>query len=309
MVSQQDDVHAGRADSPPVEVLAVIPSIGGAGVASVLKLQRYLGQIDSFECVVVSNSLTLTKELELSECFFVTNHRNGGFGASIKLGASALDKWSWLLIVNDDIVLDPERFAETATDFLRADELRADIVYFDEDQQRTIPGAFEVFMQVSLLSNVIRRIPLRRTVTGHTYRSFSCVAISRRLWEQSGGFDPDLPFTYEDADFVRRSIELDAVQICALESGVTHSHSVSSGRYVDRVLPVATYSAAMYLDKKNGRPRSNSLLLETALLIRVLLVPLAKSSRLKHLRGIRRAMSAVWQRQHSFPELPDYQRL
>jgi GT2 family glycosyltransferase len=213
------------------------------------------------------------------------------------------------MIVNDDISIDPDAFAAAIRRHLSKDNGIHEIVYFDEDKLRTIPRRSDVFLQVSLIGKLLGRYQRTTVPKTGSYRSFSCVAISRELFEKINGFDEDLVFTYEDADFVARAIEFGAVQKCATEGGVIHAHSVSSGRHVDRVLPVATYSAARYLDKRSGSFIANTIVIIFALAFRVLFVPFTRAKKINHLRGIFSSALAVARRSQHRPNLPDYTTL
>lgn len=291
------------------KILAVIPSIGGPGLKEVVDLQRTLQGLEHVFCVVVSNSRRLTQHLEASKTPFVTDESNGGFGRSVQSGARTDENWRWLLIVNDDINLDADTFSKAVNANLGANNKHPEIVYFDEDVSRPIPGLRDVFLQVSLLGNIIRKLRTPHVSEKESYRSFSCVAISRELFDLNDGFDDDLLFTYEDADFVARARKFGARQRVVGECGVFHSHSLSSGRHIDKVLPVATYSAARYLDKRGSSLAVNSLVILLALLIRLAFVPVTRASKKRHLKGIYFSAKTVILRAHRRPQLPDYAKL
>lgn len=298
------------AEEEQTEVLAVIPSIGGPGFGAVAELQRNLEGIESVSCVVVSNSHSLTEYLRSLSVSMVSDGVNGGFGRSVQVGAGTDRAWGWLLIVNDDISLDTKTFESAVGRYLRNPSGLREIVYFDEDKARLLPRRWEVFLQVSLIGKVLENLRKREVVPeSNSYRSFSCVAISRELYDLSRGFDEDLLFTYEDADFVARARKLGAVQRVAANSGVTHLHSVSSGKHVDKVLPVATYSAARYLDKRGGSLTVNTVIIILALLLRLALVPITRAPKNKHLSGICHSALAVIRRSHLRPQLPHYSKL
>lgn len=294
------------AAEPGTNVLAVIPSIGGPSFGAVVQLHRQLLSIQPISSVVVSNSHRLTEFLKDLSVPFTADGRNGGFGRSIRLGADTRADWDWLLIVNDDVTLDLDLFDVAVQNYLLGSSSSLEIVYFDEDKPRRIPHRVDVFLQVSLLGKAVGRIRKSPAESPSTYRSFSCVAISRDLYNLCNGFDEDLIFTYEDADFVARASRLGAVQRVAKMSGVTHLHSISSGKHVDVVLPVATYSAARYLDKLTGQPTLNSIIVLLALLLRLAFVPVTRASKKKHVLGIRRSIAAVIRRMNVRPELPKY---
>jgi GT2 family glycosyltransferase len=291
------------------DVLAVIPSIGAPGFAAVAELQRKLESMESISCVVVSNSHRLTQYLESSSVPFVSDGINGGFGRSVQAGAGTDESWGWLLIVNDDISLDTETFTVALSKYLRDSSGLREIVYFDEDMPRPLPRRWEVFLQVSLIGKVLEKFWMPKVPESTSYRSFSCVAISRELYDLSDGFDDDLLFTYEDADFVARSRQFGAVQRAVVESGVIHSHSMSTGKHVDKVLPVATYSAARYLDKRGGSLALNSATILLALAVRLAFVPVTRTMKKKHVSGIYHSAMTVVRRSHMRPQLPHYSKL
>lgn len=292
-----------------MDVLAVIPSIGGPDFGSVIDLQYKLQSIERISCVVVSNSHKLTKILNEQSVPFITDERNGGFGRSIGIGASTRDDWRWLLIVNDDISITAEFFSDAIEQYLSQNAEPLEIVYFDEDKPRSVPARLDVFLQVSLLGKIFSKLRKSPDKAGLSYRSFSCVAISRDLYDLCQGFDEELLFTYEDADFVTRASQLGAVQRVAHASGVRHYHSVSSGKHVDTVLPVATYSAARYLDKIGGGTLSTSAIVLMALIVRLLFVPATRAAKWKHVRGIGRSAVSVLRRSSVRPDLPAYDTL
>lgn len=292
------------------DVLAVIPSIGSPGFAAVAELQQNLDSMECVSCLVVSNSQSLTEFLQRASIPFVSEGINGGFGRSVRMGAQTHNAWAWLLIVNDDISFDTEAFSAVVAQYLKDADGLFEIVYFDADKARPLPRRREVFLQVSMMGKVLNNFSTPPQVREEeSYRSFSCVAISRELYENSGGFDESLLFTYEDADFVARARHFGAVQRVVDESGVVHSHSLSSGKHVDKVLPVATYSAARYLDKLGGSTALNTVTIILALLVRLSFVPITRAAKLKHIRGIYNSVVAVLRRSHMRPQLPDYSKL
>src|SRR4029453_12957464 len=184
-------------------ILAVIPSIGAPGLENVLQLVTDLDKVSSGATLIPSNSGRLTQELVARKIPYVSDGNNGGFGDSIRKAAEASEEWNWLLIVNDDMSVDAAAFSEAVATALQRSDDGLSIVYFDVDRPRPIPTETDVFLQVSLLNRFVRRTVDDLAKESETYRSFSCVAISRMLYDKVQGFDTSLPFTYEDADFVR----------------------------------------------------------------------------------------------------------
>jgi GT2 family glycosyltransferase len=286
------------------QFLTVIPTISG----SLEELSRISDVFTKAggSPIFIANSARAATALSKLNAPFQSFHSNDGFGVSINRTVKQFDDWDWLVISNDDIEVDVARLKETLAsigDGPRND----DLFYLVEERPRPIPGRWEVFLQCSMLNRIrLLGFPARE---GDSYQSFSCVAISRRLWCAAGGFDENQPFTYEDADFVRRALSAGFTTIAATETGVTHMHSVSTGAYIDRVLPVATTSALAYLNKWHPQSGINRLTILSGLFFRILLVPLARSSKVQHLRGIRRAMVSVLaspRHTSSKPLLPDY---
>jgi GT2 family glycosyltransferase len=265
--------------------------------------------MEAVSCVVVSNSRKLTQFLTESSVPFVSEGVNGGFGRSVQAGAATAESWNWLLVVNDDISFDSETFPTAVKNYLGDSTARREIVYFDADMPRSLPRRRDVFMQVSLVGKLLGKLKTPTLTVAESYRSFSCVAISREIYALCNGFDEDLLFTYEDADFVARARQFGVVQRVVTESGVIHAHSLSSGKHVDSVLPVATYSAARYLDKLGGSIQVNSAIILLALLARLIFVPATRAPRSKHLRGIYDAAKAVIKRARMQPHLPEYSKL
>lgn len=199
----------------------------------------------------------------------MTSGRNDGFAASVIMGAAG--EWDWLVILNDDLVFDPSDLAAClSVEQLGAFDL-ATIVHFDNEPARQIPTWLDVFLNVSLVSNVARKVlPPGRNPhpdASNSYRSFSAVAIGRDAWDRVGGLDARYPFTYEDADFVRRATALGA-QVTVMRTSIVHLHSQTGGRFITTVLPVATWSALEYVTKWFGRRTLHRWLLVVALGVR-----------------------------------------
>lgn len=294
---------------PFPKILAVIPSINVRGHTKLEALYRSLLECEGLEPVIMSNSRRLTLALERSNLAHITQHANAGFANSVTY-ASTGREWDWLLIVNDDIELSGAVFQKAVREHLsRPASLESHLVYFDQEPPREIPRRIDVVLQVSLIGARLARIIPSLGPRRKTYRSFSCVAVSRALWEKVGGFDETLPFTYEDADFVRRAHEVGFREQVITNQCLEHKHSVSSGAHIASVLPVATYSGALYMDKWYGCHLLNSVLLTLALLSRIPIVPFARANKAAHLIGIVRSARAVWCRRASSPSLPYYEEL
>lgn len=288
-------------------ILAVIPSIAVGGFKSLEKLYKSLESCPGVNPVVMSNAERLSLDLEGAGISFLTQYENAGFGSSIDFAATRSNQWDWLLIVNDDIEIDLPLFECALDRHLTVEGARSPrILYFDEENARRIPTRLDVVLQVSLVGSWLSKKVRLRAEEARAYRSFSCVAISRQLWTVLSGFDKSLPFTYEDADFVRRAYDAGFEQNLAYDSGIVHKHSISSGNHVSVVLPVATCSGALYLDKWYGHQSFNTVLIMGALLVRLLVVPFARASTAAHLSGIANSLVAVLKRRSQMPKLPLY---
>jgi GT2 family glycosyltransferase len=256
--------------------------------------------------VIIANSALLYRQLVSTGIPHITSGRNDGFAASVILGAEG--DWDWLVILNDDLVFDPDDLASClSAEHLDAFDL-ATIVHFDNEPARPIPTQFGVLLSVSLLSNVTRKAFLRwrrpRPEGKHSYRSFSAVAIGRHAWDRVGGFDTRYPFTYEDADFVRRSRAL-GVQVSGMRTSIVHLHSQTSGQFVTAVLPVATWSALEYLTKWFGKRTLHRWLLLFALGVRAPIAAVTMSQPRKQMRAVANSARALFNDEQ--PSLPEWE--
>jgi GT2 family glycosyltransferase len=272
-------------------VRAVVPSYRPdlAELTALLDALRTAGA----DPVVLANGKPALETAERAGLPLLAPGRNAGFGPSIRWAVEHLDPWDWLILANDDLRIDGPRFAAALAELGTGDV--PEIVHLDEDVERPLPGPLDVFANVSLLARAVERVrPARGAPAGGGYRSFSCVAISRRAWETTGGLDPALPFTYEDADFVKRLVAAGGSTRVAHDAGVHHERSLTSSRAVADVLPIATWSSLLYL-RKWWRPRGGvaPLLVAAALLLRIVLLPFGRADRRAHLTGIGRALRAV----------------
>jgi GT2 family glycosyltransferase len=258
--------------------------------------------------VIIANSAHLYRQLASSAIPHVTSRRNDGFAASIALGAEG--DWDWLVILNDDLVFDPDDLAAC----LSPDHLdtfdSATIVHFDNEPPRHIPTRLGVLLNVSLLSNVARKAFSRWRATRpdgkNTYRSFSAVAIGRGAWDSAGGLDTRYPFTYEDADFVRRA-RARGVQVRGVPTSIVHLHSQTGGRLITTVLPVATWSALEYLTKWFGNRTLNRWLLVLALGMRTPIAVLTTSRPRRQMRAIANTARALLIDER--PSLPEWESI
>jgi GT2 family glycosyltransferase len=165
-----------------------------------------------------------------------------------------------------------------------------------------------VLLNVSLLSNIARAVlpkwQMTRLEGKETYRAFSAVAIGRNAWDLVGGLDLRYPFTYEDADFVRRARAL-GVRVQTVPTNLVHLHSQTSGQFVTSVLPVATWSALEYLTKWFGNRALHRWLLVIALGIRAPIAALVMPRPHRQVRAVAKAIRALLADEQ--PSLPDWQ--
>lgn len=289
-------------DPSESRVIAAIPSISSAGADSLTSLCADLSSA-GVEPYVVANGRALGEELNRKGLPHISLGYNAGFGAAVSHVASVVPSWEWLVIANDDIEIAPRQFAAALeTGVLRA-PAEVGMVYLIDQPERGIPGLFDIFLQVSMLS----RVPMLRRgkPRAEGYGSFSCVAIRRETWIRLGGFDEAMRFTYEDADFARRAMDAGYHASWMRDAGTRHAHSKASAEHVADVLPVATASALAYADKWVRHRISNRILLFAALQIRMVLAPWSKAPLGAHWRGAVRSMSVVLRGARS--ELPAFE--
>lgn len=285
-------------------VRVVIPSLGAdtSRLAAMCDAATQAGASP----VVIANSAHLYCELASSAIPHITSRRNDGFAESVILGAEG--DWDWLVILNDDLEFDPDDL----TACLSANHLDtfdpATIVHFDNEPARQIPDRLGVLLNVALVSNVARKAFSRwhssRPDGKNSYRSFSAVAIGRCAWDAAGGLDTRFPFTYEDADFVRRA-RGHGVQVTGIRTSIVHLHSQTGAKYITAVLPVATWSALEYLTKWFGNRTLNRWLLVLALGVRTPIAVLRTSKPRIQMRAIANTARALLNDER--PSLPEWE--
>lgn len=290
-------------------VLAAIPSLNG-DVARLESLTDSLSNV-GMQPLVAATGRTLDLRLAESRVPHTSPMSNAGFGQTITHVADSSDVWGWLAIVNDDISVDEQRLRASLTEILARDPKDRVLAYLDPVRPKDMPTLASVLSSVSLVGPLVSRLrpqrgdDERRTDPYRYFRPFSFVLVSRGLWDHLKGFDPRMIYTFEDADFGRRAALESADVYFVEDAGITHSVSSTSRRHIDRVLPVAVWSACAYLEKWAVPRPVARVLCVAALLVRLAAVPVANVPRLKHLRGIWAAIVAlVAQRQ---PTLPDYE--
>ena len=293
-----------------MSIRAVVPSISRDS-GEIEKLVESL-KAAGIDAVIVANARTLAEQLDGTDVVHVDTRDNAGFSASVNRGASVNGAWDWLFICNDDVAVTPERLAAAVAEHLNGHEAR--LVYFDEEADRAVPGPGATWLSMSLVGALVARLQGRgrRSVTlgrnpRGVYRSFSAVAVSRSLWEEVGPLDERLSFTYEDVDYVRRVLAARASVSAVSDSGIFHEHSASGIRHIKAVLPVSAWSATVYLSAWETRPWVARLVVCSALLTRLLLVPVSRGNRRAHVAGIGHALRAVVSGKE--PRLPSYEDL
>lgn len=150
---------------------------------------------------------------------------NMGFGVANNLGAKAAET-EWLLFINPDAVVHEgaiERFLEATEAFPEAGLFGPRILE---------PDGSHFFQPRSLLS-----IYLKGQVSGKTVPSGDCCAAAvsgacmlmrRDLFEEIGGFDPNIFLFYEDDDLCRRVVEHGNPIIYVHEAVISHLRGKSS---------------------------------------------------------------------------------
>lgn len=264
--------------------IAVVPTLR----RDVPSLVRLSGQLRTagIEPVLVATGAGVDAALTAAGVPHLSPRANPGFGAAIEFGAAGADA-DWLFVCNDDVTITGTHFADAVADLI--DRRTGDLVlaFFDPGPARPVPGPAGVFTSVALLDAVAGRLGrARRPVTGAWYKSFSLCAISAPLWRALDGFDPRLPYTYEDADFAARAYAAGASLLDLSAGAADHQGSGTSRRFVSRVLPVSVRSARNYLCARGLGPRRASALLAAALLVRALLVPVAPLPNGEHWRAV-----------------------
>lgn len=298
MTEPGDGAHTGK-------VLAVVPTIG-ASASRLSALRDNLALVGARPCFVV-NSSSLLERVRHTDLPFVTNEQNAGFGASVRLGAATMPDWEWLMIVNDDIEIQVQQLRGQLKEIIESTVVTKVLAYLDEEPLRPIPTFTGVLESLSLVGAVRQRAGRVSPPPESGYKSFSCVLVSRALWDELHGLDPRLVFTYEDADFGMRSIRAGAKIITHVEPCVTHQGSSSGRRHIASVLPVCVHSAGVYAVKRGVPPLVARVSITAALAVRAVLAPWVDADTTDHVRGIRRSVAAVWGR--SVPTLPNFEDL
>jgi len=284
------------------KVIAVIPSIDGTA-DELGALHSALASV-GIDVHLVANSAVVADRLASAGLPFDSAHQNiGSVTTSANFVTGMNRDWEWLVLANDDLVIDPVMFADSwHTWCARAD--RAGITYFCHEPPRPIPGRAGTFMSMSLLARGFKGFGRPRPGVP-SYQAYTMAVIRRGVWDGLGGVDTTIPFTYEDTDFARRAIDAGVTTQSIENTGVTHGHSVTTSSHVRVVLPVSAWSAVKYLDKWYGGHRWNVATVVLALYVRTVFAVFARADLRDHLAGIRGAIRAL--RTGHQPSLPPYE--
>jgi GT2 family glycosyltransferase len=285
------------------KVLVVVPSLSGS--VSHLGDMHNVVEASGGTFQVVANGRSLYTQLNSSDIPVITSKSNDGFAASVLLAARR-EEWSWIFILNDDIHFDRTAFGEAISTAVHSGYDDSEIIHFDTERARPVPGRRAVLLNLSLLGNVLRRGGWSGPKgSGVKYRSFSAVAISRRAWDAVGGLDDGYRFTFEDADFVRRAANHGFRDVASSHPFATHLHSQTTGRWLSVVLPVTVVSASHYVDTWYGRRPLYMVGMILALIVRMPIALITGQSRRSHLVGILRAIRALVRNED--PRLPNWE--
>jgi hypothetical protein len=285
-------------------IRAVIPSLAGTPE----QLSRLAADLTASgaEPLVVPTGASVERALAGGSVPFRTIGANPGFAATVAHGAEG--EWEWLLVVNDDVTVDPARL-RVELDRLTALPSGARVLAFlDSVPPRPVPSRAEALLGLSLVGPALVRLGLRRArpgpVEGDVYRPFSFVAVSRELWDELGGLDQAFVYTFEDADFARRARRAGATLRFPDDTGVVHARYGTSSSRIRAVLPCAADSTATYLESLGTRPVVARAACIAALAVRLPLVLVGDLPRREHAAGIRAALRSLATRKR--PSLPAY---
>lgn len=261
---------------------------------------------------VVPTGKRLEDSLRVSGIPYVSIGSNPGFGEALDQAQAQVGHWDFMLFVNDDVTIDPSTLKSELAGWVPTSS--GSLHYLDPVPVKKIPNVRRTLLMVSLWNVVLGRWVSRRTprpiaanqINGAKwFRPFSIVGVSHNLWSALGGFDSRLLYTFEDADFGRRAAAHGANIVFNSPPGIEHERSSTSKRYAEVVLPVANWSAAMYLVTLGLPPRRARLLCATACLARIPLVFKAPLPKVPHLRGIWRSLLHL--ARGEAPSLPAYE--
>lgn len=287
-------------------ILALVPTISPQRVAAAGPWLRAF-RAEGIDLRIVANAASVAAVASSCEVPVIDSRGNPGFARSIRAAIDAVGAGEWIVLLNDDLVVPigaPARIRATLSD-----ASAADIVYFDPEPERPLPGRWGVFASLSLLESVLHRLPGSARGAGDRpgYKSFSAVAVRSRTWTELGGLDPRFVFCFEDAFFIRTHLARGGSAPRAVDVGIAHHKSSTTSRHIARVLPAVAFSARTYLDAVGTPARAADVIVVAALLVRVPLALFGSASPRDHVRGVILAIGAVLR--HREPALPAYDTL
>lgn len=293
-------------------VLALVPTISRSRVVAASPWLRALRR-EGIDVRIVANAASVAAAATELDAPVIDTGANPGFARSILAALAAVDEWDWVVLLNDDLILGDGVAAHLRSAIAGAADRRdnpADLLYFDPEPMRPLPGRWGVFVSVSLLEALgvrfARRVRVRpRARLG--YKSFSAVAIHRDAWTRAGGLDARLIFCFEDALFVRNHRARGGAEPVSIDVGISHEKSTTTSRHIARVLPAVAFSARRYLEVLGTPARVAGAIVVAALIVRLPLVVFASAPPRAHLLGIVRAARAVASGRE--PSLPPYELL
>jgi GT2 family glycosyltransferase len=292
--------------SPRVHV--VIPTLSTSRTTNVVALATLFSSA-GFTVAVVANGEAARSALEGHDVRVTSAGANLGFAGAVNLGAElANPQTRWILIVNDDIELTSLEPLESLGGL---SDNKIGMVTFGDEPVRRIPGMARVLSSIALLSGIARRfgkpdVPQPGVISKSLFAPFSFVAVDSSVWRRLGGLDERFPFTYEDADFVRRCNAAGTIRVTIDGHGtIRHLRGLTGRSNVRRIVPVGTWSAYQYLVKWGTPSFVARSLCILALAVRIPLVPFARTNTRDHLAGVGNA--AVGLLLSRRPELPRYE--
>jgi hypothetical protein len=287
-------------------VLVVIPSISPDLIEGARSTLARLTK-EGADVVVAANSAGVSALAGRDDFRLVDLGRNSGYSAAINAAARTTDDWEWLLALNDDLDL-PMPKLDIVKDSMQSEA--GDVILYDAGPWRS--PRFRVFLDLSMLTTIIDRVrPGRRAWTARSYpgrfKEFSSFAVNRRVWSAVGPLDERQVFWYEDAEYCARVERAGQGRIVSVPVDLSKERSVTTSRHLVSVLSVGVLSARSFLRSSGRSDAQAKTIIITALLLRMMLAPFARTKRRVHYLAIRRAISATLK--NSSVHLPDYNRL
>jgi GT2 family glycosyltransferase len=286
-------------------ILFIIPTYYGEHFSDVLQLVSR-ASLAGAAPVLVANSQEVMMMARTAGLEVTSTGSNLGYGGAANFAASQRGQFAWLIVCNDDVVLSEISMGEllaTVNGLNRWDRWVIGCADIGDPDMGRLPGALRVFTNLSLLDAAVSTLARRftklnlseraglREVGPYTAVPFVCVAISHAAWTALDGFDEDFQFYYEDSDFLRRANEDASQRFGVLGIQMSHRHSASTKMELMTTLPVLTWSAYLFLNRHTlVKGAAARILITIALLIRMMLVPLASGSTANHWRAVLAAL-------------------